>query len=890
MAEKMERISHRAILLPLAIATAVAGVRGQWVEGLGRDLEGARKAAARAYLADILDPLRAVPDPAAAEKTIAEVLEKPEAFVKTIETDVVDTSLFGYYNSRFRFDLEAVALRRRLQGTPLCGPCCRKPVVRIGLESPGTISLNAMGGLNATVLAYPSDTVNGLSGEDFLLHVGLQAGMQDTSRFYGHGEWSAPMRIAIRLEKSRSGEYVYAKDTVIAVSSRGPGRAALAVQSRAATLIPRLIAGPLDSAWAALCFDAQAGILDIGASGQAYPDWADSLAGARGIESITPLAWGPQGGRWEFSFRGPFPELLANLKATIPARFEGFSGNRFRFRLDGSQTQAALLPAAAPGLELIRARFPPLFLGRLAAYSLRPADSLHVRNVATRASSRMRIRVRIDGIVGDLFDSTLAPFPPGGELAFPVSLAFPRASIEAEAVSRRAFAIISIGPVGARPPAREFRVPVWLHPRNVFSWSEPEAISSYVTPTDPALLAFLRQAEGRSEAGLLERLARIYEALAVHGIRYAPDPRHNAGDEGELDEIKYPAETLRGKSGDCDDLSVLYASLLEASGIETRLLLFPNHILVMAAAGIPISRAASLAADTSLVIPHSGEAWIPVEPTAIGKAGFLEAWSLAAARLNDGSDEGMATDVINPLASWSRYPATASGVKPMPAELPVDTLDARVARFMKAWREANGKAATALLGRGSGVAGAGAAIAYWGDRAGWRASLEKTRVGRNPAAGALNNLGNIRMLDGKYDSAIALYRESLGKEPGASGCAANLGLGYALAGQEDSALARLRDAALRDQAGLAWVRGLGAVNASAGLAKARPADTARIKRFADMDLRVRRILFKVVSRLPAPPSAKPDSARTFREYHPVGGDAAAAQRSVPVDEGMLWWF
>ena len=40
-------------------------------------------------------------------------------------------------------------------------------------------------------------------------------------------------------------------------------------------------------------------------------------------------------------------------------------------------------------------------------------------------------------------------------------------------------------------------------------------------------------------------------------------------DRAAIDHIQYPAQTLGGKTGDCDDLTVLYCALLESAGMAT---------------------------------------------------------------------------------------------------------------------------------------------------------------------------------------------------------------------------------------------------------------------------------------------------------------------------------
>lgn len=115
--------------------------------------------------------------------------------------------------------------------------------------------------------------------------------------------------------------------------------------------------------------------------------------------------------------------------------------------------------------------------------------------------------------------------------------------------------------------------------RNSFSWYHPELISAWVTPTHESVRGFAVEATKgiatfRSDEKKLEAAERIFLALNAYGITYNTDA-HTSGDY-----IQFPVETMNNRGGDCDDLAVLYSSLLESVGIRTELYLIPGHIFV----------------------------------------------------------------------------------------------------------------------------------------------------------------------------------------------------------------------------------------------------------------------------------------------------------------------
>lgn len=122
----------------------------------------------------------------------------------------------------------------------------------------------------------------------------------------------------------------------------------------------------------------------------------------------------------------------------------------------------------------------------------------------------------------------------------------------------------------------------------------------------------------------------------VENIVYTADPRATS------EYVQFPDETLKLKGGDCDDLSVLYCSMLESSGIETALVDYKNssgvrHVNVMFNSGLSSKQAKLITNNDSKYIIRKNsfgedKIWIPVEVTSL--TGFDTAWSLGAEKFN----------------------------------------------------------------------------------------------------------------------------------------------------------------------------------------------------------------------------------------------------------------
>jgi hypothetical protein len=112
--------------------------------------------------------------------------------------------------------------------------------------------------------------------------------------------------------------------------------------------------------------------------------------------------------------------------------------------------------------------------------------------------------------------------------------------------------------------------------RNYFSWAYPNMVSSWVTPNQPSVREFASRATGglATYASSTEQMlaARwLFETMRAYGVQYTTDA-HVSGDY-----VQFPIETLINKGGDCEDNAILFSSLLESIGIESRVILVSGH-------------------------------------------------------------------------------------------------------------------------------------------------------------------------------------------------------------------------------------------------------------------------------------------------------------------------
>lgn len=188
--------------------------------------------------------------------------------------------------------------------------------------------------------------------------------------------------------------------------------------------------------------------------------------------------------------------------------------------------------------------------------------------------------------------------------------------------------------------------------RNAMTWDDNRRPAAYVTAKDPAVLTFsksivglVRSKEVRSINASLQTAMALHEALDLYGLNYVQDPTTPfavfSKKKDAVDFLQFPRQTLQYKAGDCDDLSILYSSLLEAVGIDTAFITTPGHIFVAVDTGLTPKKAVAALIPADQFIVHEGKAWIPVEVT-LRHEGFLKAWEQGAKEWNEANPVGKA--------------------------------------------------------------------------------------------------------------------------------------------------------------------------------------------------------------------------------------------------------
>lgn len=318
-----------------------------------------------------------------------------------------------------------------------------------------------------------------------------------------------------------------------------------------------------------------------------------------------------------------------------------------------------------------------------------------------------------------------------------------------------------------------------LYDRNAMTWDDDNKAAAFITAKDPSVLEFSKNYAGLARSPQVISIDRnfsmamgIYEALRLFGMNYIRDPLspYDVLSENELaiDYLQFPSQTLQYKAGDCDDLSILYSSLLEAAGIESAFITVPGHIYIAFALKSPPEEAARIFDKPEDLIYRENKAWIPVEVTLLDQ-GFLKSWATGLSQWNKYEDNKgfypihSAWEIYEPVGFSSgsgdlKMPDTETYLSRLSEEL--DTFVQRQIQSRKADLLAQLETST---DKGRIYNKLGVLYARFGlyDQA----ELEFKKGATLFSDTSIINLGNIHFLKGEYEEARETFSRALERRP-----------------------------------------------------------------------------------------------------------------------------
>jgi hypothetical protein len=119
-------------------------------------------------------------------------------------------------------------------------------------------------------------------------------------------------------------------------------------------------------------------------------------------------------------------------------------------------------------------------------------------------------------------------------------------------------------------------------------WDTELLLASWITPDDPMVEEILSDAKekmpgrkfsGYSSSNVRSEIEAIFNAVMNSKIIFV-NSIMNFGDVGFTQKIRLPEESISEKSANCIDGAVLFVSLFENIGLESSIILSPNHAVI----------------------------------------------------------------------------------------------------------------------------------------------------------------------------------------------------------------------------------------------------------------------------------------------------------------------
>lgn len=324
--------------------------------------------------------------------------------------------------------------------------------------------------------------------------------------------------------------------------------------------------------------------------------------------------------------------------------FNGFSlgfGVQVQYRFGEDPDSAAALIRS---LRFTAVEIPPVFAAMQSYYTRNPLGSVIIENKEQRPLENLEISFFQSGIMDAPTSCTrLDVLQPGESVEVNLLASYNNQIFSLEGVTPFTGEIIARYDHRGRPVEQRESVSYDVHDKSALTWDDVRKVAAFITPADSALrnyTSFIRQAAKEesvsSYSQILQGAMQVFQALGVLGCLYQSDPTAPftlvQEDTLMVDSISLARETLKRMTGDCDDLTVLYCSLLETLGIETAYITVPGHIYPAFSTGQDVAAYGKLLPDRSMFISLEGKLWVPLEVTLVGQASFLEAWQTGITR------------------------------------------------------------------------------------------------------------------------------------------------------------------------------------------------------------------------------------------------------------------
>ena len=284
-------------------------------------------------------------------------------------------------------------------------------------------------------------------------------------------------------------------------------------------------------------------------------------------------------------------------------------------------------------------------------HAYRPLGKARIRNVSAKS-----IEARVSFFVEQYMDAPTESKPyfiaPNEEVEVPFTAIFNEAiRLVPSMVLRAAEVFVKASPAEGYDDKGQTKLII----RGRNDWDgDAITLRNFVTPEEPDMLRFTRNALNVHKdtiAATSKLLEKFRSAALIFGefasrMTYVNDPKKSK------DRVQYPSETLALRGGDCDDMTVAFASLLASVGMSTAFVDvippergYDAHIFMLFDSEVPATRASLISNNPKRYVVRKNDqgvetVWVPIETTALTE-GFQRAWEIGAKEYFDYVEVGL---------------------------------------------------------------------------------------------------------------------------------------------------------------------------------------------------------------------------------------------------------
>jgi tetratricopeptide (TPR) repeat protein len=456
--------------------------------------------------------------------------------------------------------------------------------------------------------------------------------------------------------------------------------------------------------------------------------------------------------------------------------FDGFSFGvgfavDYRFGED-PDSPAALIRS----LRLSSGKLPPVFAAMQSYYATNPIGTVTLTNTESFPVTDLEVSFFQPGYMDSPTPvASIAELSKGAEAPVGILAAFSQEIFRTEGTTPLAGELVVRYRAHGRPVEQRLAVSYDLYDRTSITWDDDRKVGAFITPADAALrnyVSFIRQAV-KDEAlpelnGPLQTAAEVFAALGKLGIIYQSDPSspftRAQGNALLVDSVNVARDTLKRGTGDCDDLTVLFTSLLETTGVQTGFVTVPGHIYAAFNTRVPARDYVTLHPERGLFIAVDGELWVPVEITLIGTQSFQDAWRKGAELWKQFEGEAAKRRFIRTAAAQEIFRPV--GLRETDLGLQYGSKDELAQAFRQEMAGISDSIIASMPGSAKNATdkkdlnALGVALARFGRYKEAEAALTRAlRIDPSYAAAQIN-LGNIAYLGKDYRKAIGAYKNA----------------------------------------------------------------------------------------------------------------------------------